>query len=370
MLTDHCNAGIFTSSSPWNTATSGDLFNVMFSTDDILNDDPITSATNNTTNNLLDFDFDITNLELEIDRVKYQNDQIREETRQMNRVLSCSTSAGSVASSECSDDLLFDFDAEFDDPLLPLPEDSVHLNSSLLNLLDDCQMTDPWNNNTGGAGDAVSSNYGLMSSVLKNTSRPSTSHPHEVLCRNDNSSINKSIASSIHFRNNKKTWSGMSDDEQLTTIEELSQIISQQLELRDQLEVIGIISPQARVSPTDTEFIIDLDDLNDRKLHMVREYLRQHITVELVVNHRCNSSSSSSCSSSTASPTHKKHLKKHPKERRTQQTKEIRQRQRKEYRQLLKEKRSGLFRKEEVLSLTNCSPSDGDEVDDNLIDIE
>ena len=50
--------------------------------------------------------------------------------------------------------------------------------------------------------------------------------------------------------------SSMSNSEQVSVVEEISRIISEQLGLREQLEVIKIISPASNVSPTDTEFII------------------------------------------------------------------------------------------------------------------
>lgn len=39
-------------------------------------------------------------------------------------------------------------------------------------------------------------------------------------------------------------------------IEDLSRVISNELGLREQLEVIRIINPSAEVSPTDKEFVI------------------------------------------------------------------------------------------------------------------
>lgn len=46
------------------------------------------------------------------------------------------------------------------------------------------------------------------------------------------------------------------DDEKASVIEELSRVISNELGLREQLEVIRIINPSAEVSPTDKEFVI------------------------------------------------------------------------------------------------------------------
>ena len=48
----------------------------------------------------------------------------------------------------------------------------------------------------------------------------------------------------------------MSNTEQMTTIQELSDVISHKMGLREQLEVIRIMNPDANVLRTDTEFVI------------------------------------------------------------------------------------------------------------------
>lgn len=74
-----------------------------------------------------------------------------------------------------------------------------------------------------------------------------------------------SIASVVNLKKNKKIdkchdWitcrSTLCDDEKASVIEELSRVISNELGLREQLEVIRIINPSAEVSPTDKEFVI------------------------------------------------------------------------------------------------------------------
>lgn len=50
----------------------------------------------------------------------------------------------------------------------------------------------------------------------------------------------------------------MSSEEQVEVVEELSRVISNELGLREQLEVIKMISPAADVSPTDKEFVIGM----------------------------------------------------------------------------------------------------------------
>ncbi|RXM94637.1 Protein FAM199X [Acipenser ruthenus] len=79
--------------------------------------------------------------------------------------------------------------------------------------------------------------------------------------------------------------------------------------LREQLDIIKIIDPSAQISPTDSEFIIELNCLTDDKLKQKRS-----------------------------------------KQRKLQQ-KALRKKQVKEQRQARKERLSGLFLNEEVLSL-------------------
>lgn len=50
----------------------------------------------------------------------------------------------------------------------------------------------------------------------------------------------------------------MNEDLQLRTIEALSEIISTQMDLREQLEIIRIIDSDAVISPADTEFAISM----------------------------------------------------------------------------------------------------------------
>ena len=48
----------------------------------------------------------------------------------------------------------------------------------------------------------------------------------------------------------------MSIKEKTTTLEHLMETVSEKLGLREQLEIIKIINPNARLLPTDTEFFI------------------------------------------------------------------------------------------------------------------
>lgn len=86
--------------------------------------------------------------------------------------------------------------------------------------------------------------------------------------------IKKTCDSSL---DDNRPWSSLSFNEQIEVVEALTEVISQELGLREQLEIIQIINPTAAVSPTQTEFVIDLQCFNDVKLHRVREYVRQHM---------------------------------------------------------------------------------------------
>lgn len=58
--------------------------------------------------------------------------------------------------------------------------------------------------------------------------------------------------------------------QQVEYIEYLSRKVSTEMGLREQLDIIKIIDPCAQISPTDSEFIIELNCLTDEKLKQVR----------------------------------------------------------------------------------------------------
>ncbi|KAB0392303.1 hypothetical protein E2I00_001046 [Balaenoptera physalus] len=193
-------------------------------------------------------------------------------------------------------------------------------------------------------------------------------------------------------------WSAMTNDEQVEYIEYLSRKVSTEMGLREQLDIIKIIDPSAQISPTDSEFIIELNCLTDEKLKQVRNYIKEHSPRLRPAreawkrsNFSCASTSgvsgaSASASSSSASMVSSasssgssvgnsasnssanmsrahsdsnlsasaaeriRDSKKRSKQRKLQQ-KALRKRQLKEQRQARKERLSGLFLNEEVLSL-------------------
>uniref|UniRef100_A0A3Q2YKU6 Family with sequence similarity 199, X-linked n=1 Tax=Hippocampus comes TaxID=109280 RepID=A0A3Q2YKU6_HIPCM len=213
-------------------------------------------------------------------------------------------------------------------------------------------------------------------------------------------------------------WSAMTNDEQVEYIEYLSRKVSTEMGLREQLDIIKIIDPCAQISPTDSEFIIELNCLTDEKLKQVRNYIREHGPRQRASSTReawkrsshssasasgisgassSNASMVSSASSSTSSTASNsvaggtasacsgssvanisrahsdgnlssaaeriRDSKKRSKQRKLQQ-KALRKRQLKEQRQARKERLSGLFLNEEVLSLRVTEEDDhGDDLD-------
>ncbi|KAK7921847.1 hypothetical protein WMY93_008749 [Mugilogobius chulae] len=200
--------------------------------------------------------------------------------------------------------------------------------------------------------------------------------------------------SQAHRNLDELPWSAMTNDEQVEYIEYLSRKVSTEMGLRE----------HAQISPTDSEFIIELNCLTDDKLKQVRSYIREHSPRQRASSTRDSwkrsshsshstgagssnasnasiiSSASSStgstasnsitggpasaCSSSSVTNISRAHSdgnlssaaerirdsKKRSKQRKLQQ-KALRKRQLKEQRQARKERLSGLFLNEEVLSL-------------------
>uniref|UniRef100_A0A8C7YH17 Family with sequence similarity 199, X-linked n=1 Tax=Oryzias sinensis TaxID=183150 RepID=A0A8C7YH17_9TELE len=203
-------------------------------------------------------------------------------------------------------------------------------------------------------------------------------------------------------------WSAMSNDEQVEYIEYLSRKVSTEMGLREQLDIIKIIDPCAQISPTDSEFIIELNCLTDEKLKQVRNYIREHgprqrasstregwkrsshssastggVSAVSSSNASMVSSASgpaSACSGGSAANISRAHSdgnlssaaerirdsKKRSKQRKLQQ-KALRKRQLKEQRQARKERLSGLFLNEEVLSLRVTEEDDHADVLDILM---
>lgn len=157
-------------------------------------------------------------------------------------------------------------------------------------------------------------------------------------------------------------WSRMSRDEQLKTIQALTQIISHNMTLREQIEIISVIDPSAVISPNDTEFAIDLEFLNDSKLQVIKDIVKKHAIVSSCSNFTelqtpiiHNGSSGPHRLPSKVKSSKKQVYEKRP------YLKEIESRQRKLLRQSKKEKRSGLFLHEKKIKRLSCISQDEEE---------
>eukprot|EP00794_Sanderia_malayensis_P016760 gene16760-18454_t len=138
-------------------------------------------------------------------------------------------------------------------------------------------------------------------------------------------------------------WTDLNTEKQQETLELLIGTVSQRLGLREQLQLIRIISPNANVSPNDTEFFIDFELFDEEKFRSVCKFVKKHLKLlndEEII-----------CSSENGEYTKEKELKNSPSScsgRKTQIEKKILA---KTSKQIRKEKRSGLFKQEQVLCI-------------------
>ncbi|XP_028408576.1 uncharacterized protein LOC114531126 [Dendronephthya gigantea] len=185
-------------------------------------------------------------------------------------------------------------------------------------------------------------------------------------CTHKSQSKTKRNCNGIREFMDKLSWKEMTSSQQRETIEHLTQIVSSTMGLREQLDVIRILNPKAVVSSTDTEFEIDLELLNCEKLERIREYVKQHgiQTVKSLKN-----------SQRPVRKTKRKDLNLHRNKGKVD--KEQNALLSRVYKQLLKEKRSGLFHNEQVISISKTklqqtsqnSNNEDDDNDDMEIDI-
>ncbi|XP_046360664.2 protein FAM199X-B-like [Haliotis rufescens] len=337
-----------------------------------------------------DLDLDINAFEAEISRIHRQpKPELQQDMYSFLNSVSCDAS---VASSECSDDLYVDIDG--DDALF------CDLQASILNILDDgtnsnvlsidnidladtdwgvsSRSHDIDNQSTTSGYSSISSSSQTSSSSQQSCSDSQASSSSRPSCSSKNNSCKttKSKSSKGCIKNSQcdvdnapsspqmgkkrqkpqstdgKRWSLLSCSEQMSVVEELSQVISSELGMREQLDIIRIINPNAYVSPTDREFVIDLETIDDTKLQKIQDYIKRNVPV---------SCPSQDLGSECPNSAQKKTTKRQKCQDRRNQQKVIRQRRQKEYRQMMKEKRSGLFVKEEVLALsTHTEPSEED----------
>lgn len=142
-----------------------------------------------------------------------------------------------------------------------------------------------------------------------------------------------------------KRWSQLSRQEKLKLVEELSATISCDLGLREQLDVIKIINPLTNINNIDKEFVIDLESITDVKLQQIQNIVHLH----------CQQHADDSDPGRGTHPRDKKFSKKNKSQDRRPSGKVPRQRVQKDIRQRLKERRSGLFVKEERLAVSTVN---------------
>eukprot|EP00112_Aurelia_sp_Birch-Aquarium-sp1_P002286 Seg1249.18 transcript_id=Seg1249.18/GoldUCD/mRNA.D3Y31 product="Protein FAM199X" protein_id=Seg1249.18/GoldUCD/D3Y31 len=138
-------------------------------------------------------------------------------------------------------------------------------------------------------------------------------------------------------------WSELNTQKQQETLEMLIGTVSQRLGLREQLQLIRIICPDADVSPNDKEFFIDFDLFDDDKFRGVCNFVKHHLLTMKETQKEGLSRKNSRKS---------KESKNSPPPLWMGKTKSIESKLlAKTSRQIKKEQKSGLFKQEEVLLL-------------------
>lgn len=136
-----------------------------------------------------------------------------------------------------------------------------------------------------------------------------------------------------------KKWSHLTKSQKAKLVDELSLTISSELGLREQMQIIKIINPSATFSKQSSEFVIDLNAIDDVKLEKIQD----------IVNFNCVQSSDVTRDHHSHNA-NRKFSKRNKSQDRKPKVEKLRVQ--KEYRQKLKERRSGLFVKEERLAVS------------------
>lgn len=165
------------------------------------------------------------------------------------------------------------------------------------------------------------------------------------------------------------SWNKMTSDDQAEAVELLTRVASVTMGLREQMDIIRIINPEATVLPTDTEFEIDLDAFDDAKFSRLRDYISEHLSRDSCL--LCSDSQSETCRQNS-SFSHRKHSKRKP--RGTLSMKRISRKSSKHksllkrvHRQMMKEQRSGLFENEEVISLSSRKEEESNDLEVDIL---
>lgn len=197
--------------------------------------------------------------------------------------------------------------------------------------------------------------------ALMNDSLTQENLDHEQPAADCNTNLCRTpVKSKCHIKTNIKTspirtskWSSLSTKEKTATLEHLMETVSEKLGLREQLEIIKIIDPNARLLPTDTEFFIDFDLVDDRKYDLVQLYVEKELRRNKISESLEKKSTLKSCD-------------KILKQKRKIQRKEILKKRDKlkAFRQMQKERRSGLFSREQVIAMASFTVTETETLED------
>ncbi|KAI0980774.1 hypothetical protein GJ496_010878 [Pomphorhynchus laevis] len=150
-------------------------------------------------------------------------------------------------------------------------------------------------------------------------------------------------------------WSDMNNEEQMKIVENLTSIVNSQMDVFEQLEIIRILKPDAKLMKDSNQFTIELSMLDNHKFRHIRDLLRlQGIPLEM--NQQGDRMSEQSGGSSIQNRCYTKQD-----IRLSRQKRFLKLRQRKDRLQQAREERSGLFEYNETLSLkSNLSDEEND----------
>ncbi|XP_027038071.1 protein FAM199X-like [Pocillopora damicornis] len=190
--------------------------------------------------------------------------------------------------------------------------------------------------------------------------------------KNSSSTSSKSLCPCQKIKNSMEfglSWNKMSSDNQVEAVELLTRVASMTMGLREQMDIIKIINPEATVLPTDTEFEIDIESFNEAKFERIHRYIKDHLSRDSCP--LCSESTSETCRQNS-NFTHRKHSKRKP--RGTLSMKRISRKSSKHkgllkrvHRQMLKEQKSGLFQNEEVISLSSRNKDEANDVEVDIL---
>jgi len=179
---------------------------------------------------------------------------------------------------------------------------------------------------------------------------------------NNGNNIRRTKNSESKLRNPHSKWSSFSANEKTELLEELMETVSEKLGLREQLDIIKIIDPDARLTSTDTEFFIDFDLMDDRKYELVKLYVDKEQRRENLSKPIEKTKTSLKCDSSDKLLKQKRKI--------VQQKEILKKRDKlKACRQLRKERKSGLFSREQVIAMASFTVSEKCESEEEEVDI-